>query len=177
MPIYYLSENQIPVPRIRRLDVRRWIRSVLQSYGHTLGDLSYMFTDEPGILAANLRYLGHDYYTDIITFEPAFAPEACPQEENAPAAQTPISGDILISLPTVAYNARRYNVPYSRELARVMVHGILHLCGLEDRSPQEEKAMRAAEEAALRLLDQAFPGPANPFLRVTPPPVPEPPAD
>lgn len=152
MQINYFAENGVELPRIRKQIVRRWILLVLAEMGRSLGELSFMFTDSNGILTANQQYLDHDYYTDVITFpnEPTF-PKAS-TEENA------IYGDILICLDVVQENAQELNVPFSEELARVMIHGVLHLCGLNDHSEEEQQAMRLAEDRALIQIDRLLDG-------------------
>lgn len=134
--ITYNSEGVKP-PAIRRRDTSRWIRRVAESHGRRVGEVGYMFVDDSRILAANREYLGHDYYTDIITFD---------YDEG----QT-INGDILISLDTVSSNAEKFGRPYDEELHRVIIHGILHLCGINDKGPGEREKMEKAENEALAL--------------------------
>ena len=125
------------MPAIRRRDVSAWIRQVAQLHGKRLGTVSYKFVDDEGILACNRQYLGHDYYTDIITFDYSEGDK--------------IAGDIVISLDTVRTNAEQFNQPYERELHRVIIHGILHLCGLNDQGPGEREIMEHNENEALAL--------------------------
>ena len=125
------------MPAIRRRDVSSWIRQVAQLHGRRLGTVSYKFVDDEGILACNRQFLGHDYYTDIITFDYT--------EGDI------LSGDLFISLDTVSSNAELVGASYDEELHRVMVHGILHLCGINDKGPGEREIMEAAEDEALRL--------------------------
>ena len=108
------------------------------SYGKTVGDIGYMFVNDENILALNKQYLGHDYYTDIITFDYS--------EGDT------ISGDIVISLDTVASNAIQQGTEYDNELHRVIIHGILHLCGINDKGPGERQIMEKAENKALAML-------------------------
>ncbi len=131
--------------RHRRITTQ-WLRQVAATYGRTIGDIAYLFCSDEYILAVNRKYIDHDYYTDIITFD--YSAESAPQS-------TVISGDIVISLETVASNAEKYKVPYEQELHRVMAHGILHLCGLKDKTPSERAEMQAAEDAALQLIKLA----------------------
>ena len=98
-----------------------------------------MFVDDERILETNRTYLGHDYYTDIITFD---------YDEG-----DTINGDLFISLDTVRTNAEKYNKPYEEELHRVIIHGILHLCGINDKGPGEREIMEAAENKALQMLN------------------------
>ncbi len=125
------------MPAIRRRDVSSWIRQVAQLHGRRLGTVSYKFVDDEGILACNRQFLGHDYYTDIITFDYSEGDK--------------IAGDIVISLDTVRTNAEQFNQPYERELHRVIIHGILHLCGINDKGPGEREIMEQNENEALAL--------------------------
>lgn len=152
MSIYYLSERDIKIPSIHRLVVREWIRLVIQHWGKKLGNISYLFTDDEGILMVNRQYLDHDYYTDIITFNTQI-------EED----EQTIFGDIVISLDTVQSNARLFGTDYSEELHRVLIHGVLHLIGLDDHTTDEKQAMRSAEDKALALLRELLKG--KPLLR------------
>lgn len=134
--ITYNAEN-IPMPKIRRRDTSAWIKRVAASYGRTVGEVGYLFCDDEKILEVNREYLGHDYYTDIITFD---------YDEG-----TQINGDIVISLDTVRSNAEKYGKTYDEELRRVIIHGILHLCGINDKGPGEREQMEAAEDKALAM--------------------------
>ena len=136
MAVSFFNEG-IAMPAIRRRDVSAWIRQVAQLHGKRLGTVSYKFVDDEGILACNRQYLGHDYYTDIITFDYSEGDK--------------IAGDIVISLDTVRTNAEQFNQPYERELHRVIIHGILHLCGLNDKGPGEREIMEQNENEALAL--------------------------
>ncbi|MDE7190495.1 MAG: rRNA maturation RNase YbeY, partial [Muribaculaceae bacterium] len=104
-----------------------------------IGSVSYRFCNDDDILEANRKFLGHDYYTDIITFDYSRGDK--------------IGGDILISLDTVASNAKEMGVPYEEELRRVIIHGILHLCGINDKGPGEREIMEAEENKALAIWD------------------------
>ena len=134
--ITYNAEN-IPMPKIRRRDTSAWIKRVAADYGRTVGEVGYLFCDDEKILEVNREYLGHDYYTDIITFD---------YDEG-----TEINGDIVISLDTVRSNAEKYGKTYDEELRRVIIHGILHLCGINDKGPGEREQMEAAEDKALAM--------------------------
>ena len=109
-----------------------------ESYGKKVGEVGYLFCDDEHILQVNREYLGHDYYTDIITFD------YC--------EDTTLNGDIVISLDTIHTNAELFHRPYDEELHRVIIHGILHLCGQNDKGPGEREQMEAAENRALELL-------------------------
>ena len=135
--ITYNAEG-IAMPKIRRRDTTAWIRRVTATYGKKVGEVGYLFCNDEHILEVNREYLGHDYYTDIITFDY--------NEGNT------INGDLVISLDTVRTNAEKFHKPYDEELHRVIIHGILHLCGLNDKGPGERERMEAAENRALALL-------------------------
>lgn len=122
---------------IRRRETSQWIRAVASSYGKRVGEVGYLFCDDEKILEVNREYLGHDYYTDIITFD------YCEGDT--------INGDLIISLDTVRSNAEMLQKPYEEELHRVIIHGILHLCGLNDKGPGERQVMESAEDRALAL--------------------------
>ena len=134
--ITYSSEN-VKMPKIRKRDTSAWIKQVAASYGRKVGEVGYLFVDDEKILEVNNEYLGHDYYTDIITFDY--------DEDDI------INGDLVISLDTVKSNAELFNKPYEEELFRVIIHGILHLCGINDKGPGEREIMEAAENKALEM--------------------------
>ena len=126
------------------MDIRKvsaWIEEVAASHSRRVGNLNYLFVDDEEILVANRQFVNHDYYTDIITFDYSRGDR--------------ISGDIMISLDTVASNAEKFGVPYFRELLRVIIHGVLHLVGINDNGPGEREIMEAAENAALELYYNA----------------------
>ena len=130
--------EHIEMPAIDQTKVRDWIKKVASSYNKRVGEISYFFCDDDKILEVNHQYLQHDYYTDIITFD------YC--EGNR------LSGDIFISLDTVRSNSELLNTNYNTELHRVIIHGVLHLCGINDKGPGEREIMEAAENNALDLL-------------------------
>lgn len=139
----------VAMPEIERQKVREWIEAVAGSYGKRVGTLGYRFVDDERILDVNNQFLGHDYYTDIITFDYSH--------------DEVVRGDMVISLDTVrtnaeqfvtAYDASRFRSAYDQELYRVIIHGVLHLCGLNDKGPGERELMEAAENNALALLGQ-----------------------
>ena len=136
--ITYNSEN-VKMPKIRKRDTSAWIKKVAASYGRKVGDIGYLFCDDEKILEVNREYLQHDYYTDIITFDY--------DEDDI------ISGDLVISLDTVRSNAELFNKTYEEELYRVIIHGILHLCGINDKGPGEREIMEAAENKALQMRE------------------------
>ena len=117
----------------------KWIEEVALSHGYKTGAINYIFCDDDFILDVNRQFLNHDYFTDIITFDYS--------------RRHTISGDIFISLDTVATNADQLGVAYQDELHRVIIHGILHLCGINDKLPGEREIMEANENRALELLE------------------------
>jgi len=137
MAISFQAENT-RLPKIKKRETANWIKTVAEGYDKKAGEIAYLFCDDEKILEINRTYLQHDFYTDIITFDYS-------EEEN-------ISGDIFISVDTVRSNAQKYGTPFEEELYRVIIHGILHLCGLNDKTEEEEKKMREAENSALRQL-------------------------
>ena len=134
--ISYNTVN-VKMPAIRRRDTSAWVKAVAASYGKKVGEIAYIFVDDEEILRVNREYLQHDYYTDIITFDYT--------EGDT------ISGDLFISLDTVRTNAEQFDKPYEEELHRVIIHGILHLCGINDKGPGEREIMEAAENKALAM--------------------------
>lgn len=135
--ISYFTEN-CGKPAICTKRCSAWIKDIASKHGKTIGEIAYVFCDDAKILEVNRQYLGHDYYTDIITFD------YCDDDK--------LSGDIFISLDTVKSNSVTYGTDYYDELTRVIIHGILHLCGYNDKSDDESKAMRALEDAAIAAL-------------------------
>ena len=142
--ITYTTDG-VKMPPIRRRDVSAWIKAVAQTYGKKVGDVAYIFCDDAKILEVNRQYLQHDYYTDIITFD------YCDDLDEMGITDT-ISGDMFISLDTVRTNAEGLSVDYMQELHRVIIHGILHLVGINDKGPGEREIMEAAENKALKLI-------------------------
>ena len=129
----------VEMPKIKKRETAAWIKAVAQSYGKRVGEIAYIFCSDEKILEVNRQYLHHDYYTDIITFD---------YSEGAR-----LSGDLFISLETVCSNAELFQTDYTTELHRVIIHGVLHLVGINDKGPGEREIMEAAENKALQLLD------------------------
>jgi len=128
------------MPHIPKRKTNEWIKSVAATYGKKVGDIAYIFCDDDKIIEVNRQYLGHDYYTDIITFDY--------DDGNV------INGDIFISIDTVRSNAEEQGTEYDEELHRVIIHGVLHLCGINDKGPGEREIMEAAENKALDALKE-----------------------
>lgn len=127
----------VELPYFDYAQLEQWIAQVAQSHNRIARTITYIFCNDDEIIEVNRRFLNHDYYTDIITFD------TCRGKL--------LRGDIFISLDTVASNAAERGIPYRRELLRVIIHGILHLCGINDKGPGEREIMEAAEDAALAL--------------------------
>ena len=138
--IQFLNEN-IKAPTLRKRDVTQWIKNTAAKYGKKAGEIAFIFCNDDKILEINRQYLQHDYYTDIITFDYS--------QRNI------ISGDIFISLDTVKTKADQYKVSFEKELHRIIIHGILHLCGQDDKTPESRKTMTAKENEALNDLAES----------------------
>lgn len=123
-----------------REKLRKWIRAVASGHGHAIGEVTFVLMTDKGLLPYNQRYLKHDDYTDVITFDLQTG--------------TGLSGDILISYERVKENAATFGVSAQQELHRVMVHGLLHLMGLNDKTKAEQKAIRAEEDKWLAKLER-----------------------
>ncbi len=130
----------VKMPEISHRETTKWVRAVAASYGKRVGEVAYVFCNDDKILEVNRQYLKHDYFTDIITFD------YCEGDM--------LSGDLFISLDTVRTNAELFNKTYDDELHRVIIHGILHLVGINDKGPGEREIMEAAENKALDLLQK-----------------------
>lgn len=135
----WLVQGSAEMPSLNLPLVEQWVRAVAESRDRILGPITYIFCDDERILEVNKQFLNHDYYTDIITFD-----DCCGKL---------LRGDIFISLDTVASNAEQQGTTYEQELNRVIIHGILHLCGINDKGPGEREIMEAAENQSLEMLD------------------------
>lgn len=138
MAVSYYAED-IKMPSLKRRETTKWIREVAAVHQMKVGDVAYIFCSDEKILEVNKEYLQHDYYTDIITFDYT--------EDGV------INGDVFISLETVKSNAEEFGVTFDQELHRIIIHGILHLCGIDDKGPGERENMTAKENEALALLN------------------------
>ena len=127
----------VEMPAIKKSKTTEWIKAVAATYEKRVGEIAYIFCSDEKILEVNRHYLQHDYYTDIITFD------YC--EGNR------LSGDLFISLDTVRTNAEQFGSDYETELHRDIIHGILHLCGINDKGPGEREIMEEAENRALAM--------------------------
>ena len=124
-----------------KLANNRWLKMVAGSEIKSLGDISIIFCSDNYILDVNIRYLHHDYFTDVITFD------YCEGGK--------LSGDLFISIDSVRENAVEFGTEFDEELHRVIVHGLLHLIGYDDHTPEDQKQMRAKEDYYLSLRDKA----------------------
>ena len=138
--IVYMTQGNAAMPKLNENAVQDWVVEVARRHGQKVGCLTYVFCDDEYILLTNREFLGHDYYTDIITFDYTNSRH--------------IAGDLVISLDTVRSNAEALNVDYNTELMRVMIHGVLHLCGINDKGPGEREIMEQHENEALAILPQ-----------------------
>ena len=138
MAITYITENVNLPKKFKKRQLSKWIKDIIQTHGKKTGDIAYIFCNDEKILEINTQYLKHKYYTDIITFDYT--------EGNT------VSGDIFISMDTVRSNAVEFDVSFEQELYRVMIHGILHLCGYEDNTHTKKRDMRKKEDEALDLF-------------------------
>ncbi len=138
--IEWICQN-VPMPDIDTALLSQWLEQVARAHNRILGALVYIFCDDAKILEVNRQFLNHDYFTDIITFDYSRGKL--------------VSGDMFISLDTVASNAQEVvNCGYDVELKRVIVHGLLHLCGINDKAPGEREIMEQHENEALALLEK-----------------------
>jgi rRNA maturation RNase YbeY len=138
MSVFYETVD-VPFPKFKRRETKKWISLTIEKYHKRMGSITYIFCSDEEILRINKQYLNHDYYTDIITFD---------YTENEI-----VSGDLFISSDTVRTNSEKFQTDYNEELHRVMVHGILHLCGFNDKTPEDERLMRKMEDEALKVLN------------------------
>ena len=132
------TKIDIKTPAFKRRIIKEWLKRTASKFEKVIGDVSFIFCSDDKIIEINKMYLSHDYYTDIITFD---------YSKNKI-----ISGDIFISIETVKSNADLYCITFNQELYRVMIHGILHLCGLQDKTKKEKTIMRHHENLALENL-------------------------
>lgn len=130
--------DSIEMPALDERRISRWIRAVAADYGFAIGNITYIFCSDERELAVNREFLGHDYYTDVITFDYS--------------TSSTLNGDIFISLDTVRSNAEMVGVSFEAELLRILIHGVLHLTGQGDKTPETKAEMTRKEELALAKL-------------------------
>lgn len=133
------STLDVEMPAIEPQRVKAWIESVAQGYGKTIGELYYYFCSDERLLEINRDHLGHDFYTDIVTFP-------------LTNCETVLSSEFCISIDRIKENATTFGRSYESELHRVIIHGVLHLIGFDDLTDEEEKEMREKEEEALEMM-------------------------
>lgn len=133
----WLTRGSVELPDLDYPAIESWIQEVANLHGRICGPMAYIFCDDATIIDVNRRFLNHDYYTDIITFDDTRG--------------RLLRGDMFISLDTVRTNAEAVGATYDRELRRVIIHGVLHLCGINDKGPGEREIMEAAENKALAM--------------------------
>lgn len=133
----WLAEG-VELPALNYKEIESWIIEVARRHGKIVGEVTYIFCDDAKIIEVNREFLNHDYYTDIITFDTTRG--------------RMLGGDMFISLDTVLSNSDMVAESYDRELRRVIIHGILHLCGINDKGPGEREIMEAHENEALAIL-------------------------
>ncbi|HBN63758.1 MULTISPECIES: rRNA maturation RNase YbeY [Duncaniella] len=138
--IEWLTDGTTKMPDLDTARLEEWIVAVAASHNRIVGPLTYIFCDDPKIIEVNRQFLNHDYFTDIITFDYSRG--------------RMISGDMFISLDTVESNSVLVGATYTRELLRVIIHGVLHLCGINDKGPGEREIMESFENKALKKLDE-----------------------
>lgn len=138
--IEWTSDKNTEMPAIDTAKLDEWIAKVVSTHDRIVGPLVYIFCDDDKIIEVNRQFLNHDYYTDIITFDYSRG--------------RMISGDMFISLDTVMSNSQAVGASYGRELLRVIIHGVLHLCGINDKGPGEREIMESFENKALAILDE-----------------------
>lgn len=137
-----IMSHGVDAPQFDLGRLTTWVEAVAAAHGRRVGRLSYLFCDDEYILATNRQFLQHDYYTDIITFDYSTSRR--------------ISGDMVISLDTVKSNAEQGGVGECDELCRVVIHGVLHLCGINDKGPGEREIMEQHEDAALAMRPEGL---------------------
>ncbi len=129
------TTDDTEMPALDERKIGKWIRSVAAEYGFSVGNINYIFCSDERELEVNRQFLGHDYYTDVITFDYS--------------TPTTLNGDIFISLDTVRSNAEMVSTTFDHELLRILIHGVLHLTGQGDKTPETKAQMTQKEEAAL----------------------------
>ena len=146
MAIRYFNDScTYRLPEKRR--TREWLTEVAREEGYAVGEINYIFCSAERLLEINREFLGHDYYTDIITFD-----------ESDLRGEGVINGEIYIDVETVADNAAQFGASRLDEMRRVVVHGVLHLCGQKDKTPRAERQMHRKEDKYLALLEEIIKG-------------------
>ena len=140
MSVQYFSED-VPFPKLKKRKTSNWIKEAIISEGKKLGVISFIFCSDDYLLEVNKKYLNHDYFTDIITFDYV--------ENNV------VNGDIFISVDRVGENAIEFSKTIDDELHRILIHGILHLLGYKDKKKLDKKLMTEKEDYFLKVLSDS----------------------
>lgn len=131
--------KNVEMPNLDFEKIEIWLGKIAASFNKLIGNLNYLFCDDTEIISVNKQFLNHDYFTDIITFDYS--------------RKNKVGGDIFISVETVKTNSEKFGEPYTKELLRVIVHGLLHLCGINDKTPEERIEMELQENKALDIYE------------------------
>ena len=137
MPVYFHNEDV--KLEVNSSELSTWIKDAVNSFGFLVGDLNVIFCSDEHLKEINIKYLNHDYYTDIITFDYS--------------EKTLINGDLFISTDRIKENSSKNKVKFIVELYRVIIHGVLHLCGFNDKTSAEKKKIREKEDYLLSLIN------------------------
>ena len=138
---YYNDQTNFRLRDKRK--IASWLKAVAQEEGYALGDVTYIFCSSEVHRKMNIDFIGHDYFTDVITFD-----------YSDLKGEGIVSGDIFIDVDTVKDNARIYGATFTSEMHRIIVHGVLHLCGQKDKTPRAEKQMHRKEDKYLTLVSE-----------------------
>lgn len=138
MSINFFIED-VPLPKLKKRKLAEWIKSVITSEGKKIGEISFIFCSDQYLLEVNKKFLNHDYYTDIITFDYV--------------EDLVISGDILVSIDRVKENAFTYSTTFQNEIHRILIHGVLHLLGYKDKLKKDKDLMTFKEDTYLNSLE------------------------
>ncbi len=138
MSVQYFSED-VSFPLLKKRKTTNWIKSIIQEEGMVSGEISFIFCSDEYLLDVNKKYLDHDYYTDIITFDYVDG--------------SVIHGDVFISLDRIQENSKTFNTTFKNELARILAHGILHLLGYKDKNMKDKEMMTFKEDYYLKMLE------------------------
>ena len=137
MSIQYFNED-VPLPKLKKRRTTNWIKNIIGAEEKICGDISFIFCSDEYLLEVNKKYLNHDYYTDIITFDYV--------------SGRLMNGDIFISVDRLLENSKVFNTTFDNELSRILAHGVLHLLGYKDKNIKDKKMMTFKEDYYLKLL-------------------------
>lgn len=136
--IYFHTED-VPLPKLEKQKVKNWIKRTITAENKKAGNINFIFCSDEFLLDINIKYLKHNFYTDVITFDYV--------NNNV------INGDIFISVDRIKENAERLKTTFFNELNRVIIHGVLHLIGYKDKMKNDKELMTKAEDKYLRFLN------------------------